>query len=104
MLHAEGVGEKAAIFAGSLIFAVIGNIGRIFTVILVAKFISPELAGGLYHDYSGFIFFPIAVSAMVGFSNLLNMDWQKFMATSPRPEPRPDAKSGKVDSPISYDY
>ena len=50
-----------------------GNVGRVFTVILVAKWIDPKLAAGIYHDYSGYIFFPIALAAMLGFSKLLNV-------------------------------
>jgi len=96
--------KKVTIFGGSLVFAVIGNIGRIFTVILVAKFISPKLAGGLYHDYSGFIFFPIAVAAMVGFGNLLNMDWRKLVSAPAAPARPTPEKEGKLASPISYDY
>ena len=95
--------KKATIFAGSIVFAVIGNIGRIFTVILVARFISPNIAGGLYHDYSGFIFFPIAVSAMVGFSNLLNTDWRRFFASATS-DAVPVSKDDKAPSSISYDY
>jgi exosortase len=95
--------KKGALFASSIIFAVIGNIGRIFTVILVAKFYDPIFASGLYHDYSGFVFFPIAVAAMVGFSNLLNTDWKAvwqwaYYGADPKPLPTP------VKGPISYDY
>ncbi len=96
--------KKAAIFCASLVFAVIGNIGRIFTVILVAKFISPKLASGLYHDYSGFVFFPIAVGAMVAFGNLLNLDWSKIAASATKTEPPQIDASGKPTAPISYDY
>jgi exosortase len=104
--------KKGVIFAGSVVFAVVGNIGRIFTVILVAKFINPKLAGGIYHDYSGFIFFPIAVLAMVGFSHLVNLDWAAILTRrSTVPEPAIGALAGdekaaaaKPPSPVSYDY
>jgi exosortase len=65
--------KKIVILALSLVFAIVGNIGRIFTVILVAKFINPNLAAGIYHEYSGFVFFPIALLAMLGFSKLINL-------------------------------
>lgn len=65
--------KKIVILAFSVVFAIAGNIGRIFTVILVAKFINPNLAAGIYHEYSGFVFFPIALLAMVGFSKLVNV-------------------------------
>lgn len=38
--------KKLVIFAFSIVFAIAGNVGRIFTVILVAKWINPTLAGG----------------------------------------------------------
>lgn len=65
--------KKLLIFACSVAFAVIGNIGRIFTVVLVAKYYDPEFASGMYHDYSGYVFFPIAVMAMLAFSKLINL-------------------------------
>ena len=104
--------KKLVIFGASLLFAIFGNIGRLFTVLLVAKFIDPKLAGGIYHDYSGFLFFPIAVLAMTGFSRLVNYDWKKTLDTSQAPpraaaddfvqaELKPDDKPA---GPISYDY
>lgn len=65
--------KKATIFGLSVFFAIIGNAGRIFTIIIIAKLGFPEFAGGLYHDYSGFIFFPIALAVMVLTSRLLNL-------------------------------
>ena len=102
--------KKWTIFLGSIVFAVIGNIGRIFTVILVAKFIDPKLASGLYHDYSGFIFFPIAVSAMVAFGNLLNKDWSGVKKLAMARDAAPATPAGATTTaktpggPISYDY
>jgi exosortase len=66
--------KKILILVFSIVFAIAGNVGRIFTVILVAKFINPQLASGLYHEYSGFVFFPIALIAMILFSKLLNLN------------------------------
>src|SRR5947209_19950046 len=74
--------KKIAIFAFSVVFAVVGNIGRLFSVVLVAKFIDPKLAAGVYHDYSGWFFFPIALLAMLAFSKLVNLGTAK--------ETRPD--------------
>ena len=94
--------KQWVIFGSSIVFALIGNIGRVFSVVVVAKFINEKLAGGLYHDWSGFVFFPIAVGAMVGFAKLLNLDWRKVAAEAVKPETPPSAK--KSDGPISYDY
>jgi exosortase len=69
--------KKIVIFFFSIVFALIGNIGRILTVIIVAKLINQDLASGIYHHYSGFVFFPIALIAMVLFSRLLNLGSDK---------------------------
>lgn len=69
--------KKIVIFALSILFAIIGNAGRIFTIIVIAKLGFPKFAGGLYHEYSGFIFFPIALAVMVLTSRLLNLDYRK---------------------------
>jgi len=107
--------QQFVVFAGSIFFALIGNIARLFTVVLVAKFWSPEIAGGLYHDYSGFVFFPIAVLAMVGFGNLISRDWSQASARIAKTLTAPDHETPRknVDEvegekkpagPISYDY
>jgi exosortase len=106
--------KKVVIFGSSLVFALIGNLVRIFTVVIFAKFINADIAAGLYHDYSGFIFFPIAVGAMVAFSNLLNRDWSNVMhAALAKEKPLAGAiddrlaqpgAAEKRASPISYDY
>jgi exosortase/archaeosortase family protein len=61
------------LLAFSIVFAVIANVGRIFTIILIAKAGHPELAGGIYHEYSGFISFPVALGAMLFCHKLLNL-------------------------------
>jgi exosortase/archaeosortase family protein len=86
--------KKGVIFASSLGFAWIGNLVRLFSVVLFARFINPEIAGNQYHDYSGFVFFPIAVAAMVGFSNLLNRNWGGLMREALKPEQMPGLASG----------
>jgi exosortase len=69
--------KKATILGFSIVFAIVGNAGRIFTVVIVAKLINPELASGMYHDYSGYIFFPVALGVMLAFSKLINIDWRR---------------------------
>jgi exosortase len=110
--------KKLLIFASSMAFALLGNLVRIFSVVVCAKVINPKIAGSVYHDYSGFIFFPIAVGAMVGFSNLLNRDWSDWKEVLLTPQPlartpaagakiqKPAAKGGEkaAANPVSYDY
>lgn len=65
--------KKLVILACSIGFAIIGNAGRIVTIFLVAKLISPAFAGGPYHEVSGYISFPIALVAMLLVSRLLDL-------------------------------
>jgi exosortase len=65
--------KKLVLLALSIGFAIFANIGRIFTIILVARLGYPKLAGGIYHEYSGFISFPVALCAMLVCHKLLNL-------------------------------
>jgi exosortase/archaeosortase family protein len=62
-----------AIFAAALLFAVIGNAGRLISVFIVGRFFGQDLAGGPYHAVAGFISFACAFLAMVLFGKLLNI-------------------------------
>jgi exosortase len=105
--------KKAIIFGGSLFFALVGNCVRIFSVVLVARFYDATFAGGPYHEWSGFIFFPIAVFSMLGVANLLNRDWSGWLQPETLPAPAPAASVARLEghpvetakpSPVSYDY
>lgn len=94
--------KKATILLLSTGFAIIGNAGRIVTLLMVAKYISPKLAGGLYHEYSGFIFFPIALLSMFFFSMLLELAGKDRAARPPEPPSTPG--KDKKDEGDPYDY
>jgi exosortase len=106
--------KKLVIFGASIVFAIIGNTGRVFSIILVAKFWSKDVAAGMYHDSSGWIFFPIAVGAMMAFDRLVNLDygWLQSSASERKPAPirREDtaatepAQGEANPSGKSYDY
>lgn len=85
--------KRWAIFAASLPLAVLGNVARVSTILLVAQAFGQEVAGGLYHDYSSFIFFPVALVGMVVFAALLNLNyavlWRRI--TQPLPASGADA-------------
>ncbi len=71
--------KKLVILLASVLFAIVGNAGRIFTIILLGHLGFPKFAGGIYHDWSSqLIFFPIALLCMLGFSRLLNIDYRKW--------------------------
>jgi exosortase len=93
-LTQDALWKKVTIFVFSVVFAIVGNAGRIFTVVIVAKLINPDLAAGIYHDYSGFVFFPIALGVMLGFSKLINMDFRRERI----------AEQVRKREAVSYDY
>jgi len=87
--------KKITIFGLSVFFAIIGNAGRIFTIIIIAKLGFPQFAGGLYHDYSAFIIFPFALAAMVATSKLLNLKLQQV---------KTKARTLTAQEKVTYDY
>jgi exosortase len=83
------VWKKVTILAASVLFAIIGNAGRIFTIIILGQLGFPRFAGGIYHDWSSqLIFFPIALLCMLGFSRLLNTDFRNWFGKEPPNEKR----------------
>jgi exosortase len=86
--------KKVAIFAAALLFAVIGNAGRLVSIFAMGKWFGQDLAGGPYHSISGYLSFPFAIVAMILFGKLLNLEFGK----SKRPV--------EVKEPVSssYDY
>ena len=104
------------LFGGSLLFAVLGNFARVFSVVLFARYVDAKTATTLYHDYSGLVFFPVAVGAMVWFGKLLNRDWEavftRWFAARPAPvpdrapgqAPAPPQKNSRPKGPLRYDY
>jgi exosortase len=75
--------KKLAIFAAALLFAVIGNAGRLVSVFVVGRFFGQDLAGGPYHAVSGFISFTCAFIAMVLFGKLLNLKFTAVKQAAP---------------------
>ena len=45
------------------------NAIRVATIIILAEYVSPKFAGGVYHDWAGFLFF-----LAVGLTGLLLVD------------------------------
>ena len=100
-LTQDALWKKIVLVGCSALFAIIGNVGRIFTILLVAKWFNADLAGGKYHEISGYLIFPFAIAAMVGTARLLNLDFKKIAATTPalQNKPQPPGHDGG-----SYDY
>ena len=72
--------KKGVIFACSPFFAIVGNIARIFSIVLMAKYYDPKVAAGIYHDKSGPISIILAIPAMLLISSLVNLDFRKLAA------------------------
>ena len=116
--------KKVLTFAMTLPFAVIGNIFRVFTIVLASKWFGESVGTGPWHNISGFVItIPIAVGAMILFGDLLNKDWSgvkgvllakdkpsgdeelsgNSSSEDVSPTPKPSA-SRPAQGPISYDY
>lgn len=64
----------------SIPIAVLGNIARIISIALVAVTTGQEYAGGLHHDWAGYLFFAVAIASMVGFGKLLSLDYRRMFS------------------------
>ena len=51
--------------------AVLGNVVRVLTICLVAAYADSDFALGFYHDYSGYVVFIVAITAMVAVGELI---------------------------------
>ena len=57
--------RKWLLFACAVPLAVIGNVGRIIAIALVARWFGQETATSFFHDYSGYVVFVIAILLMM---------------------------------------
>ena len=57
--------QKWLLFACSLPLAVLGNMARIFSIALVARFFGQRFGTGFYHDYSGYLVFIVGTLLML---------------------------------------
>ena len=57
--------RRGILFAASVPIAILGNVARILSIVLVANYASSDFATGFYHDYSGFVVFAVAILLMV---------------------------------------
>ncbi len=71
----------ALLFLCAFPLAIVANVFRVASVILVAEYFDPEFAGSLYHDYSGFLFFPVGLFGVIFCSMLINFS-KHFRRTS----------------------
>ena len=84
--------KQLLIFGAAVLFAIVGNAGRLVSIFIVARFFGQDLAGGPYHTISGYLSFPFAIGAMLLFSKLLNV------------KPARLKEASVVREKVSYDY
>ncbi|MGA3170975.1 MAG: exosortase/archaeosortase family protein [Chthoniobacteraceae bacterium] len=98
--------KKVVILLFSIGFAIIGNAGRITSIFVVAKYVSPQFAGGTYHEYSGYVSFPIALGAMLLMSWVLDLpifEAAKVIKTG-KAEPGSGLETLTKKDQATYDY
>ncbi len=69
--------RKWVLFLSSIPLAIVGNIARIVVVAIVAEAFGEQLALGLFHDYSGYVVFSVAIALMLGVGALLNTNFHE---------------------------
>jgi exosortase len=70
--------KKWLLFLASIPIAVAGNIGRIISIALVSITTGQKFGTGLHHDWSGYVLFTVAISLMVAFGKLLNVNYREL--------------------------
>ena len=70
--------KKWLLFMMSIPIAVAANIGRILSIALVSITTGQEFGAGLHHDWSGYVLFTVAISLMVGFGKLLDVNYKEL--------------------------
>ena len=71
--------KKLVIFASAVPLALIANGLRVTTIVLIAEYGSAEFAGATYHNFSGFLFFPLGLAGIILVDLALNrkLPWSR---------------------------
>ncbi|MCL1920115.1 MAG: exosortase-associated EpsI family protein [Kiritimatiellaeota bacterium] len=70
-LFVKSVVHRWIMFACAIPVAMIGNMFRIFSICIIARFLGQEVATGFYHSFSPFVIFFVAVLLMFGLQMLI---------------------------------
>lgn len=81
--------KRWVLFASAIPLAVLGNLARVISIALVAQVYGQQAALKMYHDYSGYIVFGVALSAMVAFGVLLNVPYRRMLENWLKPLDKP---------------
>jgi exosortase len=89
--------KRWVLFLSSMPLAMLGNLARVTSVAVVAQVYGQEVAATIYHDYSGYLLFGVALSAMVGVGWLLNAPYRQLWDRWLKPPPaRPSTEWEKL--------
>ena len=69
--------KKWSLFLCAIPLAVVGNIFRVMSIGLVSSAFGQKIGAGLFHDYSGYLVFAVAISLMVAIGGLLDLQWKE---------------------------
>ena len=73
--------RRGLLFALSIPIAILGNVARIFSIVIIAATCSSDFATGFYHDYSGYVVFLVAILLMVATGGLITKGAEKCAAS-----------------------
>ena len=81
--------KRWILFLCAMPLAVLGNLSRVISIALVAQVYGQEMATKVYHEWSGYILFPVALAAMVLIGLLLNFPYRRLFQNWLTPPPPP---------------
>ncbi|MFP6874085.1 MAG: exosortase/archaeosortase family protein [Verrucomicrobiales bacterium] len=68
----------------SIPMAILANSIRVTTIVLIAEYWNADFAAKTYHNFSGFIFFPLGLAGLLLVSFLINGGWKRERQTTTR--------------------
>jgi exosortase len=93
--------KRWVLFLSAMPLAVLGNLSRVLSIALVAEVYGQDLATKVYHDWSGFILFPVALTAMVIIGVLLNFPYRRVVQNWLKPLPAAEKPASEPMDTVS---
>jgi exosortase len=91
--------KRWVLFLSAMPLAVLGNVTRVTSIALVAQEFGQKFAIDMYHEFSGFIVFGVALASMVAIGFLLNFPYRRLFQNWRKPPEKP----GPHDDELSLD-
>jgi exosortase len=63
--------KRLILFSSAIPLAIVGNIVRVMSIAVVARFAGQEKAMHYYHDYSGYVIFAVAVILLMSLEKVM---------------------------------